>query len=141
MSSTPDEPETSGRDAQLVELPGRPPAVPDELAIPMCRGARVLVFGDLRLSNGATDITRDVTRTVARAIEECRGPGVVVLAGDAFDLRDGTDIESALAAHPRFAAALTSFVGAPEHRLVVLPGTRDRALAYDTRTVSAITAI
>jgi lysylphosphatidylglycerol synthetase-like protein (DUF2156 family) len=139
MSSTPDEPETAGPDAQLVELPGRRRAVPDELAIPMCRGARVLVFSDLRLTTGATDITREVTRTVARAIEECRGPGAVVLAGDVFDLRDGTDVESALAAHPRFAAALASFVAGPEHRLVVLPGTRDRVLAYDPRAVDAIT--
>src|SRR3954454_22716990 len=106
MSMTPDEPDVTGPDAQLVELSGRRRSVPDELAIPMCRGARVLVFGDLRLTTGATDITREVTRTVARAIEECRGPGVVVLAGDVFDLRDGTDIESALVAHPRFAAAL-----------------------------------
>ncbi|MDQ1449059.1 MAG: hypothetical protein QOC79_2030, partial [Actinomycetota bacterium] len=141
MTNTPDETHSAGPDARLVELADRRRSVPDELTIQMCRGARVLVFSDLRLANGATDISRDVTRTVARAIEECRGPGVVVLAGDAFDLRDGTDIESALAAHPRFAAALTSFVGAAEHRLVVLPGTRDRALAYDTRTVDAITAI
>ena len=101
----------------------------------------MLVFSDLRLANGATDITREVTRTVARAIEECRGPGVVVLAGDVFDLRDGTDIESALAAHPRFAAALALFVAGQDHRLVVLPGTRDRALAYDSRTIDAITTI
>ena len=141
MTNSPDETQSDGPDARLVELSDRRRSVPDELTIQMCRGARVLVFSDLRLANGATDITRDVTRTVARAIEECRGPGVVVLAGDAFDLRDGTDIESALAAHPRLAAALTAFVGAPEHRLVVLPGTRDRALAYDTRTVDAITAI
>src|SRR5882672_7848688 len=138
MTSTPYEPDTAGPDAQLVELSGRRRSVPDELAIQMGRGARVLVFSDLRLANGATDITREVTRTVARAIEDCRGPGVVVLAGDVFDLREGTDIESALASHPRFAAALTAFVAGPDHRLVVLPGTRDRALAYDTRTVGGI---
>jgi lysylphosphatidylglycerol synthetase-like protein (DUF2156 family) len=141
MSMTPDEPDVTGPDAQLVELSGRRRSVPDELAIQMCRGARVLVFSDLRLANGATDITREVTRTVAKAIEECRGPGVVVLAGDVFDLRDGTDIESALSAHSRFASALAAFVAGSGHRLVVLPGTRDRALAYDSRTIDGITAI
>ena len=141
MPDTPDESESTGTEARLVELSDRRRSVPDELTIKMERGARVLVFSDLRLTNAATDITREVTRTVARPIEECRGPGVVVLAGDVFDLRDGTDIESALASHSRLATALATFVAGPDHRLVVLPGTRDRALAYDTRVVDAINAI
>src|SRR5438067_1825071 len=141
MTSTPNEGDTNGPDAQLLELAGRRRAVPDELTIQMGRGARVLVFSDLRLTSGATDITREVTRTVARAIEECRGPGVVVLAGDVFDLRDGTEVESALLAHPRISSALAGFVGGPDHRLVVLPGTRDHALAYDPDAIDAITAI
>src|SRR6266576_7238810 len=110
MTSTPNEGDTNGPAAQLLELAGRRRAVPDELTIQMGRGARVLVFSDLRLANGATDITREVTRTVARAIEECRGPGVVVLAGDVFDLRDGTAIESALASHSRLPSALSALV-------------------------------
>ena len=63
------------------------------------------------------------------SIDECRGPAVVVFAGDVFDLRDGTDVESALLAHPRLSAALATFVGRRRHRLVVLPGIRDSALA------------
>ena len=47
-----------------------------------------------------TDISREVCRTVARAIEECRGPGVVVFAGDVFDLRDGTDVDVGAARAP-----------------------------------------
>ncbi len=141
MPDTPDELDSTGSDARLVELSDRRRSVPDELTIKMERGARVLVFSDLRLTNAATDISREVTRTVARPIEECRGPGVVVLAGDVFDLRDGTDIESALASHSRLTTALAAFVAGPCHRLVVLPGTRDRALAYDTRAVDAINAI
>ena len=141
MPSTPTEPGSTGPEARLVELSGRRRSVPDELTIKMERGARVLVFSDLRLANGATDISREVTRTVARPIEECRGPGVVVLSGDVFDLRDGTDIESALAAHPRFRSALAAFVSGADHRLVVLPGTRDRALAYDASAVDAVNAI
>lgn len=141
MTNTPNEPESPGRDAQLLELAGRRREVPDEITVPIGRGARVLVFSDLRLANGATDITREVTRTVARAIEECRGPGAIVLSGDVFDLRDGTDIDSALLSHPRFATALAGFVAADDHRLVVLPGTRDRALAYDQRAIDALAAI
>src|SRR6476661_421306 len=141
MSTTPDEPARAGPNAQLFELTGHRRVVADELTIQMGRGARVLVFSDLRLTSGATDITREVTRTVARAIEECRGPGVVVLAGDAFDLRDGTEVESALLAHPRISSALAGFVGGPDHRLVVLPGTRDHAFAYDPDAIDAIAAI
>ena len=138
MTSTPDEPGTDGPDAKLLELAGHRRAVPDELTIVIGRGARVLVFTDLRLTNGATDITREVTRTVARAIEECRGPGVVVLAGDVFDLRDGTDVDTALLAHARLSAALAAFVVAEDHRLVVLPGTRDHALAFDPGAIDAV---
>ena len=132
MTNTPDEPGRAGRDAQLLELAGGRRAVPDEITISVERGARVLVFSDLRLANGATDITREVTRTVARAIEECRGPGTIVFAGDVFDLRDGTDVESALLSHPRFASTLAAYVAADDHHLVVLPGTRDRAHSRTT---------
>ena len=76
---------------------------------------------------------------MARAIDECRGPAAVVFAGDVFDLRDGTDVDSALIAHPRLSAALATFVAADDHRLVVLPGIRDSALAHDQRSIDAVT--
>src|SRR5207302_2688310 len=81
-------------------------------------------------------------RALARAIEECRGPAVIVFAGDMFDLlRDGrVDLDGALAAHPRLAAALTSFLGVAERRVVFLPGTRDAALVHDVRLAEAMHA-
>ena len=81
-------------------------------------------------------------RAIARPIEECRGPAVLVLAGDVFDfLRDGRpDPDAALAAHPRLAAALTTFMAGRERRVIVLPGTRDAQLAYDQRLVDSIEA-
>ena len=93
----------------------------------------MLVFGGLRLVPGGTDVSREVARAIAHAVEWCRGPAVIVFAGDTFDmLREGRpDPESVLAAHPRLAAALSAFLAAPERRIVVLPGIRDRALAYD----------
>ena len=42
---------------------------------------------------------------------------------------DGTDGLAALLAHPRLSAALANFVSAEHHRLIVLPGIRDSALA------------
>ncbi len=108
----------------------------------MTRGGRVLVFSDLRMVPGGNDISREASRAIARAIEECRGPAVIVFAGDMFDLlRDGRpDLDGSLAAHPRLAAALGSFLGAPERRVVFLPGTRDAALAYDVRVAGTMQA-
>ena len=77
--------------------------VADLLPVPVPRGGRVLVFSDLRMVPGGNDVSREASRALARAIEECRGPAVIVFAGDMFDLlRDGrVDLDGALAAHPR----------------------------------------
>ena len=136
-----DQTDSERPDGRLVELAARRRVVPDELTIALDRGARALVFTDLRLTNAATDISREVCRSVARAVDECRGPAVIVFAGDVFDFREGTDVESALVAHPRLSAALATFVEGAEHRLIVLPGTRDRALAHDQRAIDAVGAI
>ena len=133
MTITPEPPDPARPDGQLVELAGRRRVAPDEMMVSMPRGARALVFSDLRLANPATDMSREVCRSVARAIDECRGPAAVVFNGDTFDLRDGTDIDAALIAHPRLAAALAAFVEGDDHRLVVLPGIRDSVLAHDQR--------
>src|SRR5438105_13740219 len=116
-------------------LAAPPRRVADVLAVGVPRGGRVLVFSDLRMAPGGNDLSREASRTVARAIEECRGPAVIVFAGDMFDLRrDGRpDVDGAMAAHPRLAAALTSFLSAPERRVVFLPGTRDAAPAHHVR--------
>jgi lysylphosphatidylglycerol synthetase-like protein (DUF2156 family) len=141
MTNTPDEPDEDRPDGRLLELAGHRRIVPDELTVALERGARALVFSDLRLANPATDISRDVCRSVARAVEECRGPAAIVLAGDMFDLREGSDVESALLAHQRLSAALAAFVAGEDHRLIVLPGIRDSALAHDQRSIDAVTAI
>ncbi len=116
------------------------PSVVDELPLSIVRGGQGLIFGGLRLVPGGTDITREVARTIALAVEGCRGPGVVIFAGDTFDLlREGRpDPEAALASHPRLASALSSFLAAPEHRIVILPGIRDGALAYDPRAAKGL---
>ena len=141
MTYTPDDPESPQPEGQVLELAGRRRVAIDELAVTVERGARVLVFSDLRLTNSATDISREVCRSVARAIEECRGPATIVFSGDVFDLRDGTDVEGALLAHPRLASGLAAFLAGADHRLVVLPGVRDSALAHDTRAIDAVGAL
>jgi lysylphosphatidylglycerol synthetase-like protein (DUF2156 family) len=126
--------------ADLVDLASRRTTVVDEVPLSVVRGGEVLVFGGLRLIPGGTDISREVARTIAHAVEGCRGPAVVVFAGDTFDmLREGRpDPEGALNAHPRLASALATFLDAPERRIVALPGNRDAALAYDARAAETL---
>ncbi|HEV7527110.1 MAG TPA: hypothetical protein VGP92_19290, partial [Acidimicrobiia bacterium] len=126
--------------ADLVDLASRRLSVVDEVAISVPRGGEVLVFGGLQLVAGGTDVSREVTRTIAHAIEACRGPALIVFAGDTFDmLREGRpDPDAALNAHPRIASALTTFLERPERQIVVLPGIRDAALAYDSRAAEAL---
>jgi len=129
--------------ADLVDLSARRPAVVDEVPLSVDIGGEVLVFGGLRLVPGGTDTTREVSRTIAHAIEGCRGPAVIVFAGDTFDLlREGRpEPDVALAAHPRLAAALDAFLAAPARRIVILPGSRDAALASDARTAETLQSL
>jgi lysylphosphatidylglycerol synthetase-like protein (DUF2156 family) len=118
----------------------RTPSIPDELPVGICVGGQVLVFGGLRLAPAATDLSREIARTLAHAVEGCRGPATIVFAGDTFDLLQESrpDPNAALAAHPRLASALRSFLEAPQRRIVILPGPRDSALGYDKRAMEAI---
>ena len=61
--------------ADLVDLASRRLTVVDEVPLSVVRGGEVLVFGGLRLVPGGTDTSREVARTIAHAIEGCRGPG------------------------------------------------------------------
>src|SRR5580765_4103044 len=108
----------------LVDLASRRPTVVDESSLSVAIGGQVLVFGGLRLVPGGTETSREVVRAIAHAVERCRGPAVIVFAGDTFDmLREGRpDCEAALAAHPRLASALSAFLEAPRRRIVALPG-------------------
>jgi lysylphosphatidylglycerol synthetase-like protein (DUF2156 family) len=116
--------------------------VPDELPVEIGVGGEVLVFGGLRLVPGATDLSREIVRTVAHTLESCRGPATLVFAGDTFDfLSEGRpDPDAALNAHPRLASALRSFLEAPQRRIVILPGTRDSVLGYDSCAIEAVRA-
>jgi len=138
MTLPPDPTDEPLTEARLVALPAHRHAVCEELAVPLERGAGALVFSDLRIGGGDSDLAREVGRIVARALDECRGPAVVVFAGDTFDLRNGVDVHAALAASPRLASSLAAFVAGDNHRWVVMPGVRDAALAYDPKMIDAI---
>lgn len=109
--------------------------VPDgvELAVPV--GSRVLILGGAHLAVPATTSSEQVAGELARVLHAMTGPGAVVVAGDLFELAAApvVDVDGVLRAHPRLRDALAAFAAAPEHHLVVMPGTHDADLATDER--------
>lgn len=109
----------------------RPPGTA-ELVLPL--GTRALVLSDLFLTATPTEASTSASRAVARALDQLEGPGAVIFAGNLFDLLSPQDggAAAALAAHAELAESLRSF-GAGDlcRRVVVLAGSRDRAVLYD----------
>jgi lysylphosphatidylglycerol synthetase-like protein (DUF2156 family) len=108
-------------------------------------GRRVVVVANFALGPTATDATTWAGSGFARALDTWEGPGLVVVAGNLFDLGAGHDqgsrAKAALAAHPRLAESLKNFAQGPERRVVCLPGTTDAALATDAAAQTALTAV
>lgn len=113
-----------------------PPCV--TVAIP--RGGRMVVAGDLFLKAPATPASNSAAAELSSAIEEMGHRGVLVIAGNLFDLSDrpAEDLPAALLAHPRLRDALTAWLSGDLHRVILLPGTRDRAICYDAPTMSEV---
>lgn len=104
---------------------------PLEMAVPV--GGRVMVVSDLLLGPQPTPAGIQATRELAAALEGWDGPGLVVVAGNLFDLLvPGTGgLEAILDAHPTLVGALVRFSAPAGRRLVCLPGSRDARLAWD----------
>ncbi len=129
----------------------------ETLTIPVGVGRRVVVVANFGLGPQATPTTTWAVSGFGQALDTWEGPGLVVVAGNLFDLQAGlgsTDaggvegeaaggsgaaggaagqaagqVVSALAAHPRLVEALRNFAAGPERRVVCLPGATDAALA------------
>jgi len=133
-----------------VPAPPRVPAAdvgtdPDPLNLPVGVGRRVVVVANLGLAPVPSPASSWAANGLARALDTWEGPGIVVVAGNAFDLRAGTDPAAmalaALDAQPRLAAALEAFATDEERRVVLLPGTNDQALRDDPAARAAVTGI
>ena len=98
------------------------------------------MVGPLRLGQADTAASRLAVTEVVRAVDDWSGPGVVVLAGDTFDLTAMADpsVERILAVHTRLRSALDAFAQGPDHELVVLVGETDGALAGDERLAAQV---
>ena len=120
MGAVPDDGRRAGHD------------VPDRAVVAVPRGGRVLVMSDLHLVSRAGVGSQRATDAIAAAVEAWDGPGVVVLAGDCFEMLAEPHLDPGLAltAHPRFTAALAGFAAGPARHVVVLPGNHDGHLAW-----------
>ncbi len=116
-----------------------PPCV--TVAIP--HGGRLVVAGDLFLRAPATSASLSAATELSSAFMEMEHQGVLVVAGNLFDLseRPAGDLTAALRAHPRLSGALSEWLDSDDHRVILLPGTRDRAICYDSATMAEVAAM
>ncbi len=138
-----------GASEALLPTPGaRPPLHGDRLTIPVGAGGRVVVVANFALGPEATATSAWAASGFARALDTWDGPGLVVIAGNLFDLDDGSDgsdgaavARAALVAHPGLASALERFAGGQERRVVCLPGSTDAALGNDASVRAPLEAL
>src|SRR3954466_6058444 len=116
--------------------------VPDTVDADVPTGARVMVVSDLYLAREPAIASLTASAELAQTGASWTGPGLVVLAGDCFDLLDDADADPrpALATHALLAAALRAFAGGEGRRVICLPGNHDSRLAWDQRAMGAVAA-
>ena len=109
------------------------PEVPDVVTIEVQPGTTVIVTSDLHFASARTEASAWAETEVGAALERVRGPAVLVLAGDIFELWAGAnpDAATAMASHPRFASGVTDFARAQDRHVVCLPGNHDGRLGWD----------
>ena len=84
--------------------------VPDLIRLEVGRGDRVVVVSDLHLPPAATDVSARAADELAELLDGFREPGMLVLAGDAFELLAAApDVAAIMDAHPQFTAAVKRF--------------------------------
>ena len=124
-------------------LPGTPLTPSDDVAtIPVGLGGRVLVAANFDLPPVATPTSTWAAAGFARALDTWDGPGLVVVAGNLFDLGEAPDAGAragaALGAHPRLAEALRRFAADPDRRVICLPGRHDPTLGTDPAVAAVL---
>jgi len=116
--------------------------IPDLIQARVVAGAKALVVSDLHLAGVQDSSCMWASDELSECIEEWDGPGVVVLAGDTFEmLSAGEGPAQALAAYPRLTKAFRSFgLNGDARRLVCLAGNHDGQLAWDQTATAQVVA-
>jgi UDP-2,3-diacylglucosamine pyrophosphatase LpxH len=107
--------------------------VPDIVTIEVRPGTTVLITSDLHFAAVRTEASAWAEVEMSLALENVKGPAVLIMAGDVFELWAGTEptAQGAMDSHPRFAKAVKDFASAPDRHVVCLPGNHDGSLGWD----------
>ena len=110
-------------------LPGLFLAEPGGTRIDVPLGRRVMVVSDLLLTPEATPSTRALTTELAQALDTWDGPGILIVAGNLFDLTGCDDplgtAGRAIDAHPALARAFLHFLQVDDRRILRQRGTHE----------------
>ncbi len=109
------------------------PRIPDIVDVDVAAGTMVLITSDLHFAAERTEASAWAETHVSQRLEDLEGPGVLILAGDVFELWAGTDPDAAKAmeSHPRFAQAVRDVAAHPQRRVFAMPGNHDGKLGWD----------
>ncbi len=105
-------------------------------------GRRVMVVSDLLLTQEATPSTLAVTGQLARALDTWDGPGILIIAGNLFDLSGCSsplaEANGSMAAHPVLRQSLERFLGVNERRILRQTGSHEPGFDSDPELIAAI---
>lgn len=107
-------------------------------------GRRVVVVSDLLLTPQPTPTTLAVTAELARALDTWEGPGILIIAGNLFDLAEATsplaEARQSLDAHPSLAGALARFLEGDERRVIRQTGSHEPGFGSDPAVLETLAA-
>ncbi len=107
-------------------------------------GRRVMVVSDLLLTPTATPSSSALAAELARALDTWDGPGILVIAGNLFDLTGcAAPVDEAarsLDAHPALARSFTRFLTVSERRVIRQTGTHEPGYDSDPETIANLDA-
>ncbi|HEY4929220.1 MAG TPA: phosphatidylglycerol lysyltransferase domain-containing protein [Acidimicrobiales bacterium] len=126
---TEDEDSAGLSSAADLALPGPFVAEPGGTRVDVPLGRRVMVVSDLLLTPDATPSTKALTAELAQALDTWDGPGILIVAGNLFDLTGCDDPLStagrAIDAHPALARSFLHFLQVDDRRILRQRGTHE----------------
>lgn len=129
--------------AATVAVSAQPEPADTVVDIPI--GRRVIVVSDLLLTSAATPSSLALTTELGRALDAWEGPGVLIIAGNLFDLTGTTtpadEAERALAAHPKLREAIRRFLAGEQRRVIRQAGTHEPVDGADPESLSPVSGI
>ncbi|HEX3566231.1 MAG TPA: hypothetical protein VHU17_12740, partial [Acidimicrobiales bacterium] len=130
----------AGAGAKTGPGPEAPSDVDTVIDVPI--GRRVMVVSDLLLTGEATPSTLVLTGELARTLDAWDGPGILIIAGNLFDLTGNgptlEEIQAAMRAHPKLREALARFLEGDERRVIRQSGTHEPGFDSDPDTMAAL---